>query len=109
VLGSRRPGNGDSVAFVLLQVATHCLISQPREDRDTMEWLLNPLGFGKKASTGVDFDEMQFGPEITRERIFDRSVTARSNYSLMFVCNKTSMPGGGLAERRRQKATKIGN
>jgi hypothetical protein len=37
---------------------------------------------------------------------FDRSVIARSNGSLMFVCNKTSMPGGELAEGRRQKATK---
>src|SRR6201986_3956955 len=39
---------------------------------------------------------------------FDRSVTARSKCSLVFVCNKTSMGGVGLAEGHRQRATRIG-
>jgi hypothetical protein len=64
-------------------------------DQDTLKWLLIPLRFGKRDIRLSGFDETRFGPEITRERIFDRSVTARSNCSLMFVCNKTSMPGGG--------------
>jgi hypothetical protein len=39
---------------------------------------------------------------------FDRPVTVQSNCGLMFVINKSSMPGGGLAEERRQRAAGIG-
>jgi hypothetical protein len=44
--------------------------------------------------------------EIGRKRGFDRSVTVRSNGTSPFVCNKTTMPGGGLAEERRQRVAK---
>jgi hypothetical protein len=33
-------------------------------------------------------------------------MTVLSNCTLAFVCNKSSMPGGVVAEKRRQKATK---
>jgi hypothetical protein len=42
----------------------------------------------------------------TEKSDFDRPVTARSNWGLMFVINKTPMGGGGLAEGRRQKAAR---
>jgi hypothetical protein len=48
----------------------------------------------------------QNNPEIREENGFDRSVIDRSNGSWMFVFNKTSMPGGGLAEGRRQRVVK---
>jgi hypothetical protein len=37
----------------------------------------------------------------------NRAVIARSNVTFTFVCNKTNMPGGVLAEGRRQKAARI--
>ncbi|HEY2391385.1 MAG TPA: hypothetical protein VGK22_09440 [Candidatus Angelobacter sp.] len=37
----------------------------------------------------------------------DRAVTARSNGDSPFIYNKTSTPGWGLAEGRRQKAMGI--
>jgi hypothetical protein len=40
---------------------------------------------------------------------FNRTVTARWNVGFTFICNKTYMPGGVLAEKRRQRgAKKIG-
>jgi hypothetical protein len=49
-----------------------------------------------------------FGAEKRQEKGFDCLVTALSNWGLMFVINKTHMPGGGLAEGRRQRdATEI--
>ena len=38
---------------------------------------------------------------------FDRSVTARSNGTLIFVFNRTLMGVGSLAEGRRQRAMGI--
>jgi hypothetical protein len=49
---------------------------------------------------------MGFGAEMRQEKGVDRSVTARSNLGSPFVCNKTSTPGWGLAEGRRQRAAK---
>jgi hypothetical protein len=34
-------------------------------------------------------------------------VTARSNWGLPFVCNKSAMGGWGLAEEHRQRAVRI--
>jgi hypothetical protein len=47
-----------------------------------------------------------FDPEKTRKKDFDSLLTVLSNCTSPFVCNKTSMPGGGLAEGHRQRAAK---
>jgi hypothetical protein len=36
----------------------------------------------------------------------NRAVTARWNLGLAFICNKTYMPGGHLAEGHRQRGAK---
>jgi hypothetical protein len=38
---------------------------------------------------------------------FDRAVIARLNVTFTFVCNKTNMPGGALAEGCRLRAVRI--
>jgi hypothetical protein len=39
---------------------------------------------------------------------FDRSVTGRSNWGLIFIFNKAFMGGGAVAEGRKQRAAKWG-
>jgi len=41
-----------------------------------------------------------------RKKGFDRAVTARSNGTLAFVFNKTSMGGWGLAEGHKQRVAR---
>jgi hypothetical protein len=55
--------------------------------------------------------ELEIGPDLdpgkTEKKGFDRSVTARSNCTLTFVFSKVAMPGGVVAEGRRQRAAEI--
>src|SRR5450432_3240213 len=43
-------------------------------------------------------DTTRFEVEKRQKRGVDRAVTARSNWGLVFVCNKSAMGGWGLAE-----------
>jgi hypothetical protein len=46
------------------------------------------------------------GADNREKKSFDRAVIARSNVTFTFVCNKTNMPGGVLAERHRLRGAK---
>jgi hypothetical protein len=55
-------------------------------------------------------DRTRFGGETDRISGFDSLLTVLSNGISSFVCNKSAMGGGGLAEGHRQRAVgKIAN
>ena len=60
------------------------------------------------ATSKGNMETTGFRAEKREKRGVDRSVTARSNWGLAFVFNRSVMGGWGLAERRRQRGAEIG-
>jgi hypothetical protein len=52
--------------------------------------------FDKEADSHQGWDSAEINPKNIRKKGFDRSITVRSNWGLMFVCNKSATPGWAM-------------
>jgi hypothetical protein len=79
--------------FLHFGVATLCRYAQPVNRWVRCKRVLIPLSLGHGGDEVKEARKTAFSWEKQRKRKFDRSVTGQLNVTLMFVCNKTSIPG----------------